>query len=82
MDLNKLPVWQAQNTARLVAVEEFVAVPALETEADTPRHNEHDRRDDKDRDPQEPGDRVDGQIETCGDDVVATVNQCNQHKGK
>ncbi len=75
MDLDELTVRQTLDDAGLATVQHLVVVPALEAEADPLGDDEGEDRDDEEADPDEPGDRVDRQVEVLGEHVVATADE-------
>ena len=56
-------------------VQHLGAVAMLEPQAEAFGDDEGDHRHDEERDAYEPGDRVDGQMQMCGHDVVAAADQ-------
>ena len=75
VDLDELTVRQPLDDAGLATVQHLVPVAALEAEADPLGDDEGDRPGRRRSDPDEPGDRVDRQVEVGGPEVVAAADQ-------
>ena len=76
--LDHLAVRQPHDAAGLAAVQHEVPVATLQAEADALGDDVGQRRDDEDGHPEEPGDRVDREMERDRQDVVGTRGQQHQ----